>query len=786
MEEEKSGREGQTALVVPQEAMPGGRWRPGGAGQLTTARRAGALAGWRVHPLVLTGYLVLAILFTWPLVFHFTTALPGQGTDSWQYLWNFWWFDQALFHGQLLYFTHAQYYPLGASLIFHTLSPLNSALGLPAQALGGCLAAYNFVVLLSTVLSGYGTYLLIRQVLREHLEGYPTDGGERGERARSGLLLHLAAFLGGAVFALAPYRSVHLLGHLSLISTETLPFFALFTWQALRRPGWKPALGIGLSWLAAMLIDWYYPLYMVLLAGLFLAWALGATLLRRRSWHSLLHSSLTIGAGMAAAALLLSPLLVPMVRDSRSATYLEEPLTFSDRYGADLGSFFLPSPQQPLWGKLFAPITDTFGEGNTAEGIVYMGLVAIILALFGLWWARGSEHLWVLTIAAFGLISLGPTLRVFNHKIGNWPPYLLFYRLPIVRITRVPSRFEIMMHLALAVLAGLGVWGLLSGERRKKTQAGNQKPEKQSRDRNPRRPLSPYTAYALTGVLLALLILDYLPVPYKLTLATMSPFYQQLAQDSEHYALLEIPMQRPDSQWYYTRWMLYQTVHGKDSFHGYISRGDPIFPAREAPVFRQFIQPDTPADITYDDWRPLVQPVLSHYRVRYIVLEKSRLQDKDYLAQQQQVVRQALGPVSPAYEDDQVVAYRVEWGPVTPFLRPGDGWHDVEEQPWGPFRWMEKDRSEIYVILPEAQEVTISFQAASFLRPRRLEIFWEGQTVASWEVGTDLQPYSFSLQLPAGESRLELRTDGYDSPIDLGLSGDTRKVSVGFSELRMK
>ena len=107
---------------------------------------------WRVHLVVLGGYILLSLLITWPLALHFATALPGEGTDSWQYLWNFWWFDEAIFHGQPLYFTHAQYYPLGTSLLFHTLSPLNSALGLPARLLGGYPAAYNFVVILSTVI----------------------------------------------------------------------------------------------------------------------------------------------------------------------------------------------------------------------------------------------------------------------------------------------------------------------------------------------------------------------------------------------------------------------------------------------------------------------------------------------------------------------------------------------------------------------------------------------------------------------------------------------------------
>ena len=71
---------------------------------------------WRAHLVALLGFILLSLVITWPLARHFATALPGEGTDSWQYLWNFWWFDQSLFHGQPLYFTGAQYYPLGTSL----------------------------------------------------------------------------------------------------------------------------------------------------------------------------------------------------------------------------------------------------------------------------------------------------------------------------------------------------------------------------------------------------------------------------------------------------------------------------------------------------------------------------------------------------------------------------------------------------------------------------------------------------------------------------------------------
>ncbi len=746
-----------------------------------------AVQKWGAHLVAVGGYILLTILFTWPLALHLRTALPGEGTDSWQYLWNFWWFDQAFFHGRPLYFTTAQYYPLGTSLLFHTLSPLHSLVALPARFLGGYVAAYNWIVLLAGVLSGYGTFLLALEALR------PAPVAQASESA-SGVAFHspatpggapriphyLAAFVAGAAFTLAPYRSVHLLGHLSLISTETLPFFALFAWRAVRRPGWRPALGVALSWLAAMLIDWYYPLYMVLLAGFFLAWTLGEALLRRRPWKAWLHGALAVGGGFLAAALALSPLLVPMLRQSRQAAYLEEPLSFSTTMGADLAAFFLPSPLQPLWGKAFSRWTDPLADGNTAEGIVYLGIVVLVLAGIGLWRERRRGALWAALSGTFAFLALGPSLKVFNLRTGVPLPYLSLAYLPIVRFTRVPSRYVVLAHLGLAVLVGLGAAALLG---QKGTGQGAARAQRTTALKKKGRPALRHSAPAV--LLLALIALDYLPAPYPLTPAVVNPFYRQLAADPRQYALLELPLQRPNSQWYYTHWMLDQTVHGKDSFRGYISRGDPLFNFGGAPFLRQLAGLGE-RDITYDDWRPLAASVLHHYHVGYIVLERGRLEEQGQWAGTRQLVQEVLAAEQPAYADGELEAYPVPEGSIEPFIALGSGWHEVEEQPWGPFRWMDRDRAVAYLIAPEAQTTTLSFQAVGFLRPRRLEIVRDGQTVSTLEVSTALQPYSLTLALPAGETRLELRADGYDVPREVGAGDDPRAVSVGFSRMGLE
>ncbi len=734
----------------------------------TQGEKAGRPRAWLPHLLALAGYLLLTFLFTWPLPLHLTNALPGEGGDSWQSLWNFWWFDQALFHGKPLYFTQAQYYPHGTSLLFHTLSPLHSLLALPARLLGGYFLAYNFIVLLAGTLSGYTTFLLAREVLRAGKSGpgdldppVPPPEAER-LKVRDGT--DPVAFLAGAIFTLCPHRSVQLLAHLNLISAEMLPLFTLYAFRALNRPGRRPALGIALSVLAAALIDWHYPLYMLLLAGFFLLWAAGETLLRRRTGRSFLQSASTLAAGLLLAGLLLSPLLIPMLQEAGTAPYLEEPLEFSTTYGADLAAFFIPSPLHPLWGDLFRPWSEPLAEGNTAEGIVYLGLVPLALAAVGLWKERKAGKVWAATAGLFALLSLGPYLKVLNQFTGVPLPYLWLHPLPIIRFTRVPSRYVVVTQLALAILAALGVRALLKGIR-------------------------PRKATLLSFALLALFILEYLPIPYPLTPAHIPAFYRQLAQSPGNGAILEIPLQRPNTPWYYTRWMLYQTVHGRPSFRGYISRGDPLFPFAGAPLFRQLAQLSPAGDILYDDWRSLAGSVLHHYNIDFIVLEKARLQEEGLLQKARALVEEALGGRSPDEEDEDLIVYRVpplEEDALRPFFRLGRGWYEVEERPWGPFRWMERDRAELFVIRPQAGPTTIELQAVSFLRPRRLDVIWEGKPIASCSIGMTFQRCRFGVDLPAGETRLELRSEGYDIPREAGVGDDPRPLSIGFSVVRFR
>jgi hypothetical protein len=303
---------------------------------------------------VITAYLLLTILLTWPALRHFATGIPGDGFDGWQNYWNLWWVKRALLvNGVWPFFTTAIDAPTGVSLLFHTLNLFNGLWTLPLQLNFGLAAAYNSVVLLSFGLAGYGGYLLCLHTLsRLHPPGRGLTG---------------AAFVGGLIFTMAPFHMAHLLGHMQVFSMIWPPFYVLWLLRTLEpwaRPGRPPSprlwRNIALSALflgLATLVDWYHTLYLLLFTGLTLLWMLWRN--RRflttsgSGWltHPFFGPLMTIAAIGLLFGLALSPLLLPMVRAAGQRPDLETGLFQNITLSADLLAFVLPSEMHPLWGQ---------------------------------------------------------------------------------------------------------------------------------------------------------------------------------------------------------------------------------------------------------------------------------------------------------------------------------------------------------------------------------------------------------------------------------------------------
>ncbi|HET9224202.1 MAG TPA: hypothetical protein VFO07_16940, partial [Roseiflexaceae bacterium] len=234
--------------------------------------------------------------------------MPGESTqDLWEKLWDLWWFSEALWRGVDPFYTDMLFYPQGASLLFHPLSPASALLTLPIQALAGPLAAYNTLVLLSFVLGGYAVFLLAQR----HGCGFS------------------AALAGGLVYSAGAFHFNHIhLSHLELISIQWLPLYALALDALLqpttdhqppttdasdsssfagRRASVIRVLLTALAMLMLIFTSLYLAMYAALLSGIWILWLIG-TALRRRSARSLLRPVAELGLATALALAVTGPI----------------------------------------------------------------------------------------------------------------------------------------------------------------------------------------------------------------------------------------------------------------------------------------------------------------------------------------------------------------------------------------------------------------------------------------------------------------------------------------------
>ncbi|MCU0510337.1 MAG: hypothetical protein MUC34_18560, partial [Anaerolineae bacterium] len=493
--------------------------------------------------IALLGYLALTLLMTYPLIAQFASAIPGDSFDGWQNYWNLWWVKTALvdklaspWHTDLLH------HPTGVSLLFHTLNPFNGITFLPVQLAFGLIPAYNAVVVFSFAIGGLGAYLLTRHVL-----------GPGGSRA--------AAFLAGAIFAFSPYHIAHLLGHMQLIALQWLPFFALYLLRAVENShrGRKGLREVGLAALFLVLValcDWYYVFYCLIFSAVVAVWFLVARRRDARSGRRYLSGPAAIAAVWLLTAVVLSPLLIPMVREAAAASYMVPEAGQSRTFSADLLAFITPQGFHPLWGEWARNASSRF-TATISEYTVFAGYTVLALALVavGARWTgrRGMKGLWIAVALVFFILSLGPALK-FQGRTGLLPgggeiplPYALIANLSFLNIMRSVSRLDVMLMLSLGVLAAAGASTVARRLRAWGSRSESGHPERSALPQEGAKPKDAPAAQArrrgawtvlVPALATALVLFEFLPVPYPMSPPDTPAWYKTLAQDERPGAVL--------------------------------------------------------------------------------------------------------------------------------------------------------------------------------------------------------------------------------------------------------
>lgn len=719
------------------------------------------LRAWRDHATAIMLYLGLALGMTWPLALQMTTAVPGNGFDTWQNMWNMWWLREALLTGSNPYFTPYLYYPHGASLLLQTLNPINFIISLPVHALFGLVVAYNFVVIFSLTMSGYTTFLLARAVLAE------TDLPSAAQRR--------AALVGGVAFAFSGYLLAQIMGsHTHMLAAWPLPLAVLALWYAARsqRP-WQIALA-GLLIALTLLADWQYLLFTLIWAAwyaasrLFTALRAAATTPGRWDWRTLwphvqASGALAVSLAVGLALLLILPLVVATAQFAATVPSAETEggPNFRLEHSADLADFFIPSQLHPLLGPLAEQLQAYKAETHIQNKTVYLGFTVLVLALFGAGLPGGS--FWLLSALLFAILAMGPQLQIAGWLTGIPLPGAILYELPLVGISRYPMRFAVYTTLALAILAALGAGRMFAALRQPAAQYSQ-------RSAN----------LALVG-LIALLTFEQLTTPFPIIAVYIPPIYAELGQDEAQYAILEAPFYYNSSPTY----MLFQIAHGKYLVGGYTSRRLPYPLLEQIPLMRMYAYAQPAPDIIVQDDQALAASIFSYFDIRYLMLHSAGgalhyapMRDVALAAAANQAPRTELSLLR--YSDARrasgllrawtpftqpsvgsVLAYRIV--PPTdpqPFLGLGAGWSPPTERADGAGveRQMQHE-AEMLVFSAQPQTATLHLDVVS-PSPGRLELLEADTPLASFELRPGPAQQQVALTIPAGTTTLRLRYEG--------------------------
>ncbi len=560
-------------------------------------------AALRRHGWALVLYSLLAVLATWPVVLNLQSAVIGRESDAYVHLWNVHWVEDALVEdllgrGRFSFFTTRLYYPDGISLLNQNIPWLQAALWMTIKPVAGAIPAYSLAVMAFLVFNGFAGYMLGRDVT-----------GAVGP-----------SIVTGAVILLSP-AILDQTNHPNLIPVG----FVAMALRSLRRllDGGKSrdvsALALWLGLTAIMRLQMVF-------FGAFL-WGSYAILrffqMDVRMVGRRVKQGVLAGLGGALVSALFSvPYLIYHLRVRAEAGSFNVRL-----FSSDLLCYFLPRRGHILFGDVVARLAEAYdlrlSFQSPALGWVTLGLMAVAFVCNARYvWRWGG------VAVALLLLALGPRPQLLGFEVAI-EAYARAYRTILLPLLREPDRFNVLLVIPVALMAGWGAKPLLDRIRDGiLTRVG-------------------------VAVVVALIALDTLALPHPSMPIGVPMWHRSLAEDAEDYALAEIPMRRR----YDERYMLYQLTHNKALVRGHISRV-PLGAGRfiaSVPLLHHLQTTGSSHPPSGDFSLAESLDVLNNAEVRYLVFHRSALSEI-------QISRwRGWFPFPPVYEDAEVLVYHTGW-----------------------------------------------------------------------------------------------------------------------------
>lgn len=554
--------------------------------------------------LVAVSYAALAVAFAWPLGRDLAGQLPGlPNGDTGVYVWNLWVFRDALSRGEWPFATSSILALVPrVNLSLENYTVFQDLLAAPLLSFVSATVAFNLIFMSMSALTAWATYRLALTLTTHRgiawLAGVafawsPVLVARSTEHmslvAAAPLPLLVLALeravqqpttrrwmLAGACGAWAAYCDVYFAVFAVLLGALVLAN-RLVTWhiaprtltRSLRR--WQTAV-IVLTGLVSLLCVWiaatggrtlvvgsarihvvtlYTPM-LALCVLLMALWWLRHTVGVTPTEHWRRPVLVGVGWAVATAALMLSPWMVGVVQHVLTEGSVNPPVLWrSSPSGVDLAAFFAPNPNSALLDVARPWLTKQ--PGGFVENVASIPWTMLLaVALTWRWWRReASARTWLARALVFGMLALGPFVHVLGFNSTAVTPWALMRYLPLVGLVRTPTRFSIVVMLAMSMLF---VVALAAAHARLGRRRGG---------------------VLVVACGLALLV-ELSPVPRPVYAAQPPPLYNVIARDARDVRVMELPFGVRDGTFsmgqYSASSQYYQTHHQKRLTGGYLSR----------------------------------------------------------------------------------------------------------------------------------------------------------------------------------------------------------------------
>ena len=373
---------------------------------------------WRRRVVAALGLCLFAAVLMHAQLRHLN-SVPDLGDPLFS-MWRTGWVYHQLLGDPRPLFSANIYHPHPLTLTYSDSMLLPSLTTFPLLAIGLHPAtAYNIMLVLSFVVSGFAMYLLA-----ERLTGSPG-----------------AAFVSSLLYGFYPYRFEHY-SHFELLMSYWMPLALL----ALHRLATSPRVRDALIAAACTAAQWYSSMYYAVFFSLYTAVVFPVLCLLTRT------PLRRLAAPVGLAAALTVVLALPLAMTYRSAHLGDRDIEAVTYYSATMADYVHPHTRSALWGFLTPP------KELRPERALFPGVMALALAALALWPPLGILRVTYLV----GLLVALEISRGFNGLVYPF----LYEWLPPMRGLRVPARCSVLVGLSLAVLAGLAVRRLLEGRSR--------------------------------------------------------------------------------------------------------------------------------------------------------------------------------------------------------------------------------------------------------------------------------------------------------------------------------